>query len=134
MRYFLVCFLAVSLASMAQAQPAPSLDQLMQKWNAEPEDPAMREVCSNNLKYSTEIMQARAKGATVAMLLRWAEKEAEKTTEQVPNEPLIAVGTEMVLMRLIQRSYLDAPIYSKVPGGFPQWAYRSCLKGHSLDQ
>ena len=118
----------------ASAQPAPSLDNQLGDWNALPEDPAMQQACSNELSYGSAIADARSKGATTVMLLRRAEQESKKTATQVPTDPVLPVGTELILMKLIQHSIWDVPIYSKIPGGFPQWAYRSCLKGRSLDQ
>lgn len=45
---------------------------------------------------------------------------------------MIQLGTNLELMHLIQRAYYDVPIYNMIPGGFPQWVYRSCLKGKPL--
>jgi hypothetical protein len=119
------------LASLAKSAAA---DQGVRDWEALPEDPAMREVCSTDLKYSTEIEMLEARGATIVPLLRWAEQQSEITAKNDPSDQVMPIGTELVLMHLIQRSIFDRPIYSQIRGGFPQWIYRSCLKGKPIDQ
>jgi hypothetical protein len=113
-------------------RPAASLDQLMKEWEMLPENPDMREVCSNTLRYSAKVAALKNGGATLATILRWAEQESERTTS--PTEPLLPLGTQMVLLKLILQAYSSGQAYAKVVGGFPQWAYRSCLKGRSIDR
>jgi hypothetical protein len=115
----------------AQSQNA---DPIIQNWEMLPEDPGMREVCSTSLRYSTAIVNLRDQGAKLAALLRWAEQEAERSAADLPSEPLFPIGTMLILTRLIQQSYLAAPIYQQIRGGFSQYAYRSCLKGRPIDQ
>jgi hypothetical protein len=110
-------------------------DPTFLQWQSLPEEPAMREACSNELLYGHAIDDARLRGATLASLLRWAEQEAERSASQAPpNTPLFPIGTDLMLTKLIQASYLDEPIYKLIPGGFAQFAFRSCLKEHSIDR
>jgi hypothetical protein len=125
--------MSVCGAATAWAQPAPSLETLMREWEALPEDPNMREACSNQLRYSTKIAALKSGGATLATIMRWAEQESERSGAALPSEPLLPIGTQMILIKLIREAYIDAPVYEKVAGGFPQWVYRSCLKGRPID-
>jgi hypothetical protein len=126
MRYFTV--IAAALIGLNVSAVAQSLND----WQSLPEDPSMREVCANTLRYSTAITNQRNQGATLATLLRWAEQEAERSAADLPSEPLMPIGTMLIVTKLIQQSYLAAPIYQQIKGGFPQFAYRSCLKGKPL--
>lgn len=139
--FVLSALLILAGNSSAMAQDLNALENLdmrndpgFQEWLALPEDASMEQACSNELKYGNAISDARANGATLAALLRWAEQEAEKSASLAPDTPLFPIGTDLMLTKLIQASYLDTPIYKLVPGGFPQFAYRSCLKGRSVDR
>jgi hypothetical protein len=116
-----------------QAQAASS-DPAIQDWESLPENSSMREVCSTTLRYSTAIANLQNQGAGLPALLRWAEQEAERSAADLPTEPLLPIGTMLILTKLIQASYLDALVYQQIRGGFPQFAYRSCLKGRPIDQ
>jgi len=140
---FFVCLAAILFTPLASAQEYPTLDQLIRDWEALPENLDMREVCSNELRYSTEIVNLKSHGATVITLLRWAEQESGKAAAQVQDKTLTgglsiqdaaAYGTEKNLMEMIIASNSEQPIYSKVRGGFPQWAYRSCLKDKPIER
>jgi hypothetical protein len=124
-------FIVMPIVFMSASAQIPSLDEQVQQWQQMPENPAMRDVCANDLRWSTEIANRKNHGATVVMLLRWAEQESENVAKQTTDQ-LMPIGAEMILMNYIQRSFLDKEIYSKISGGFPQWAYRSCLKGKPL--
>jgi hypothetical protein len=126
MRYFTI--IAAALIGLNVSALAQSLND----WQSLPEDPSMREVCANTLRYSTAITNQRNQGATLATLLRWAEQEAERSAADLPSEPLMPIGTMLIVTKLIQQSYLAAPIYQQIKGGFPQFAYRSCLKGKPI--
>jgi hypothetical protein len=137
----IVCFMrplkiiaAVLYFSLATGVQAQSLDSAMRTWEALPENPAMREVCSTTLRYSTAIANLRNQGATLPKLLRWAEQEAERSAADLPSEPLLPIGTMLILTTLIRESYLGASVYQQIKGGFPQFAYRSCLKGKPIDR
>jgi hypothetical protein len=108
------------------------LDQHLQEWERTPEDPSMKEYCVNDLQFAKEISAREAKGASVVMLLRWAEQESEKSISETPSDPTIGIGTEMILMKYLQRSYFDKPIYSTMRGGFVHWIYHSCMIGRPL--
>jgi hypothetical protein len=124
-----VLFTCSPLMTVAQAQ---SLDSSMRTWESLPENPDMRDVCSTTLRYSTAITNLRNQGAALPKLLRWAEQEAERSAADLPSEPLLPIGTMLMLTKLIQQSYFAGPIYQQVKGGFPQYAYRSCLKGKPI--
>lgn len=133
--YLLLSFVAaVGFNGSQVLAQAPSTDELIQEWQNMPEDLAMREVCASELRYATEIATREAHGASLAMLLRWAEQESERSAADLPSLPIYPIGTELMLTKLIQQSYVSRFIYQKIAGGFPQWAYRSCLKGHSIDK
>lgn len=132
MRHFAI--ILATIIGLNVAARAQSLNESLQDWQALPEDPGMREVCSNTLRYSTSIANLRNQGATLAVLLRWGEQEAERSANDLPSEPLLPIGTLLIVTKLIQQSYLAAPIYQQIRGGFPQYAYRSCLKGQPIDQ
>jgi hypothetical protein len=140
---FLLCLIAglcgVGAPAYQAAADDTSLARGLQTWEAVPEDPGMRTVCSTELRYATTISAILAASkskppgvSTVVALLRGAEHEAEQTASEVPTDPLLAVGTEVMWMNLISHAWWDGPIYQQIPGGFPQWAFRSCLKGKSL--
>jgi hypothetical protein len=126
-----VLFSCLTLPILALAQ---SSDPAIRNWESLPENPGLREVCSNTLRYSTAIANLRNQGTQLSGLLRWAEQEAERSAADLPSEPLLPIGTMLVLTKLIQAAYLDAPIYQQIRGGFSQFAYRSCLKGKPIDQ
>jgi hypothetical protein len=126
MRYFTI--IAAALIGLNVSALAQSLND----WQSLPEDPGMREVCANTLRYSTAITNMRNQGAPLGTILRWAEQEAERSAADLPSEPLMPIGTMLIVTKLIQQSYLAAPIYQQIKGGFPQFAYRSCLKGKPL--
>jgi hypothetical protein len=130
MRHFTV--IASLLIGLTVSALAQSLNEALQNWQSLPEDPGMREVCANTLRYSTSITTMRNQGASLATILRWAEQEAERSAADLPSEPLMPLGTMLIVTKLLQQSYLTAPIYQQVKGGFPQFAYRSCLKGKPL--
>ncbi len=119
----------VSLAAIARAQ---GLESALAGWEALPEDPTAREYCSNTLRYSTTITDLRNQGASLAKLLRWAEQEAERSAADIPSEELLPIGTMLSIIVLIRQSYQAPMIYQHIDGGFPQYAYRSCLKGRPL--
>ncbi|MEI9914662.1 MAG: hypothetical protein WDN29_01280 [Methylovirgula sp.] len=115
----------------AQAQ---SNDPATEIWLALPENPDLQQACSTTLRYSSTIDMMKAHGASLSQLLRWAERESERSATDAPSEPLFPIGTILILSRLIQESYIDAPILQSVALSFPQFAYRSCLKGKPIDQ
>jgi hypothetical protein len=124
-------FSCLTIPMLALAQ---SSDPAIRNWESLPENPGMREVCSSTLRYSTAIANLRNQGSQLSGLLRWAEQEAERSAAELPSEPLLPIGTMLSLTRLIQESYLAGPIYQQIRGGFPQYAYRSCLKGKPIDR
>lgn len=132
MRYFAAIATAILLALSSPRVQAS--DEALQRWEALPENPDMREVCAYALRYATAITNLRNQGAPLAALLRWAEQEAERSAADLPSEPLFPIGTMLILIKLIHYSYLGAPTYEQVGGGFPQFAYRSCLKGKPIDR
>ncbi len=130
-----MCAVITAIAATVMTLPVraqiPTLDEQLQQWQQMPEDPGMKEVCVNDLRWSTEIANRRAHGATVIMLIRWAEQEAEVTAKH-GGDQFLPVGTERILLEYIERSYFDYDIYKKIPGGFVRWVYGSCLKGEPL--
>jgi hypothetical protein len=130
-RGFLLILMALPALGRSACAAKSDTDGTPEEWAAIPEDPAMRPYCENSLKYSSNIAAMKMQGASLAILLRWAEQVSEKVGTEFPADPLLPIGTDLVIIRLIQRSYLDEQIYRRIPGGFPQWVYRSCLKGKS---
>jgi hypothetical protein len=127
---------ALLLASMSIVTEAQSLDRAMQIWESLPEDrsPSGLELCAYSLRYGTAITNLRKQGASLGTLLRWAEKEAERSAADLPSEPLLPLGTMLTLTKMIQQSLLNSEAYEQIKGGFPQFAYRSCLKGKPIDE
>jgi hypothetical protein len=125
--------LLAGLVSPALAQSDNSLSSQMREWESRPENPSLREMCSTSQSYATSLVNMKKQGSSVSMLLRWGEQEAERSATQLPSEPLLPVGTMMMITKQIQLLYTAAPIYNSVRGGFPQWVYRSCLKGQRVD-
>lgn len=82
-------------------------------------------------------MSLKTRGATSVQMLRWAETEAEKKAAKDPDPmSLIPFGVQSSLINLILTAtafYGDNEIKA-IPGGFPQFAYRSCLKDKPLDK
>ncbi len=113
---------------------AQTSDPAIRNWESLPENLDMREVCANTLRYSNAIANLRNQATPLSGLLRWVEQEAERSAAELPSEPLLPIGTMLVLTKLVRASYLAAPIYQQIRGGFPQFAYRSCLKGKPIDQ
>lgn len=74
----------------------------------------------------------RKQGASLGAILRWAAQESELSATKAPQEPLLPIGTNLIIIKLIQYSYTGEPIYRLVKGGFPQFAYLSCLKGQDI--
>ena len=112
---------------------AQSSDDQLAQWIRKPEDPGMRDPCLPSLRSASALADLKAHGASSVEMMRWAEREAERLSAKWPNDPSIPVGMNEVLLHLIRRSQFDQPIYEKIPGGFPQWVFRSCLKGRPLD-
>lgn len=54
----------------------PQRDPAYEQWLSLPEKSELKEACSNDLKYSNEIVSLKAGGANIAALLRWAEQES----------------------------------------------------------
>jgi hypothetical protein len=119
-------------ASPDYAQP-PSLTDQIAAWQALPEDPAMRQVCMHDLTYATNISALLAKHASIAEIMQWESQEIAQETKQYPiMDPMdIMVGAETAMNALITHDRFDGPIYQHIPGGFPQWSYRSCLRGRN---
>jgi len=134
-----------------RAALAQSSDPAIQNWESLPEDPGMREICSNTLRYSTAITNLRNQGASISGLLRWAQQQAERSAANVSRDTLASIptaspedmrarfqiATMLILTKLIDAAYLDVldpSVYKQVKGGFPQYAYRSCLKGKPIGQ
>ncbi|WP_213285929.1 hypothetical protein [Bradyrhizobium sp. sGM-13] len=129
---FAVClssFLALATAAHAQ----DSLLAQIRAWDTIPEQPSLKMMCSNSLRYPTTLADLRKRNATVVAMMRWGQQEAERTAAELPSETLLPVGTQLGILTLIRRIHFDAPIYEQIPGGFPQWTYRSCLKGKPLN-
>jgi hypothetical protein len=122
--------IALSLTVPAFAQ----IPDYVSQWQAIPENPSMQTVCSTSLRYASALTALRNRGANLASLLRWAEQESERSAQDSPADPLLPIGTQLMLTKLIQQSYLAVPLYSQIAGGFPQWVYKSCLKGKPVDQ
>jgi hypothetical protein len=116
----------------ASAQP---IDPALEGWMRLPENPAMREACMPDLLYGTSIISMFNRHATAIEVLRWQEREAEKTVTENPTMDAFdaGIGSLMTMTTLITHARFDGQIYNDIPGGFPQWAYRSCLKGKSLE-
>jgi hypothetical protein len=93
----------------------------MENWKALPEDPGLRELCANTLRYSTKIAALKDEGSTPTQMLRWAEQESE---ESEVDDPLLPLGTQLMLIKLIQQALLNGPTYEQIPGGFPQYSVR----------
>jgi hypothetical protein len=128
-RIAVILVVGLSLSTVARAQ---SLESALASWEAVPEDLTAREYCSNTLRYSTTITNLRNQGASLTTLLRWAEQESERSAAEMPSEELLPIGTMLSLIVLIRQSYQAPTIYQHIKGGFPQYAYRSCLKGRPL--
>ena len=119
-------------SEISYAQPIQYRDPALAEWEALPEKPALRDVCFTSLRYANAIQGLKNRGATVVSLIQWSAEEAVKSANDLPSEPLFPIGVQLTLTRLIQVSYLSRPIYENVAGGFPQWVYRSCLKGRPV--
>lgn len=115
------------------AQRAASSDDPISAWEMLPEDPNLRETCSGTLSYATKIAALKNSEASLAPILRWAEQESERSAAYRPSDPLFPISTQLILINLIDQAYLATSVYKKIVGGFPQWAYRSCLKGQPID-
>jgi hypothetical protein len=122
----------VLIASLASAQITGGPDQALREWELLPEKPAMREVCARTLEYATKIAVLKNGGVAPIAAIRWATKESERVAAALPNDPLLPIGTQLNLISLIRNAYLAEPIYQQIAGGFPQWAYRSCLKSRPI--
>jgi peptidoglycan hydrolase-like protein with peptidoglycan-binding domain/uncharacterized protein YecT (DUF1311 family) len=105
-------------------------NQAMEVWKALPEDPNLREVCADTLRWSTKITALKNEGATPTQMLHWAEQESERSAV---DDPVMPLGTQLMLIEFIQQALFNVPTYEQIPGGFPQFAYRSCLKNHPID-
>lgn len=94
----------------------------------------MQVICMHYLTYATSIGALLAKHASTAEIMQWEGREIGQEIKQYPTvDPMdIKVGGEMIMNALITHARYDAPIYQHIPGGFPQWSYRSCLKGREL--
>jgi hypothetical protein len=97
-------------ASPGYTQPPPSLTDQIAAWEALPEDPAMRKVCTPYLTYATSISMLLAKHATSAEIMQWERQEIAQKTKQYPTmDPLdIKVGGEMIMNALITPARNDA--------------------------
>jgi hypothetical protein len=127
--------IAIAAAAALASFPARSSDA-MQTWNDLPEHQTSDwiEECTPHLKWATSIASLLAKGATPVQMLRWAEGEAEKGASLDPDpRSLYPLGVQTTLIKLIEVAIVK-DVYESVPGGFPQFAYRSCLKGKPLDE
>ncbi len=94
----------------------------------------MRQVCMHYLTYAISINALLAKHAGGAEIMQWENQEIAQEMKQYPTmDPMdIMVGGQMIMNALITHARYDASIYQHIPGGFPQWSYRSCLKGREL--
>ena len=134
MRFFKPTLLALTcIPFFGQVYAQSDLDRQLADWDAIPVRQDLEVYCSRSLKYAESIIALKNKDQNILPALRWAEAEAEREAPMVPSEPMMAIGTMRILLNLIQRSYADQPIYSKISGGFPQWVHKSCLKGKSLN-
>jgi hypothetical protein len=120
---------ALALVPGLSAIPGHAEDIAMQNWEALPEDPGLAPYCVLDQKWSIAIAALKANGATPVQMMRWAEGEAEKLGGE---DPLLPLGAQAKLIAMIQSVIFLEEVYSQIPGGFPQYAYRSCLKGKPI--
>jgi hypothetical protein len=140
---------AITILSAPSVLPAQTPDFGMTRWEALPEhtEPEWREMCSRTLSLATTITNMRAKGAKIPQLLQWAVQEAERADRELAlspeelarqraqfGEPIGALMLMEPLLRMIRWSITGGPAYRNIPGGFVQFAYRSCLKGEPIDE
>jgi hypothetical protein len=83
-------------------------------------------------KYLTkgQICEERALKEKYPVAMRHTEKGAGLDPDPMSLYPL---GVQATLIKLIEVAIVK-DVYESVPGGFPQFAYRSCLKGKPLDE
>jgi hypothetical protein len=80
--------------------------------------------------YCTLDQKWSAKGATPVQMMRWGEGEAEKFVNE--DEPLTPIVVQAHLIAFIYAAILLEGEYNQIPGGFPDYAYWSCLKGKPI--
>ena len=114
-----------AIVAAVMAMPATAADS----WESIPDDPSMAPYCVPDREWSIKIASFKAKGATPMQMLHWAEAEAEKTGGA---DPWIAFGSLSALIEFIEDDMMSVDDYTQIPGGFPAFAYRSCLKGKPL--
>ena len=128
---WVICLLGALLFSTVVLAQG-NLSDLLRDWEAMPEKPALKTVCDSTLRSATALADLKHRNATVIMMMRWGQQEAERIASQLSSEPLLPVGVQLSILKLIQKLESGKPIYARIQGGFPQWAYRSCLKGQPI--
>ena len=64
-------------------------------------------------------------------MLHWGDQEAAESGV-IYKDPLLLLGVQLEIVELIRHALFNGPTYEQVEGGFPQFAYRSCLKNRPL--
>jgi hypothetical protein len=117
----------------ASAKAQDNLSNSLRDWDLLSENPDLKPMCAETLRRATALADLQQRNSTVVMMMRWGQQEAERVAPQLPSERLLPVGIQLSILKLIQNLEFGRPIYARIQGGFPQWAYRSCLKGKPID-
>ncbi len=154
-RGHLIAILAITTAAAlpagARAPFAPySSRSWLAQWEAMPEHPNLQKHCKINLIVGTAIARmvkpadpsrlpldlTEADQRSLTALHLWEFQEADKlrvhsaaSMENVYQERSIFDSVAAQLLVVYETQY---PRYNHVPGSFPQFAYRSCLKQYPL--
>jgi hypothetical protein len=125
---------ASSIAMVVAIGTAHAEDPAMQNWEALPEDPGLAPYCVLDKKFSAALAALKAKGATPTQMMRWGETEAEKYEAENPENPLLPLGAQAKIIEMILTLEALGEYPSEGYPGFPEFAYRSCLKGKPIGQ
>ena len=142
---------AAALPAGAQAPSDPYFDpSWLAQWKAMLEHPDLQKNCETNLMVGTAIAKmvkppdssrstrdlAEADEGSLTALHLWEFREEDKllahsaaSRENVYQQRGMFESLAVQLLVVYETQYLK---YNHVPGGFPQFAYRSCLKRYPL--